>query len=476
MSPARLRTRVAVVVVVGALLVATGVALLLSNTLELRRDTQATTRSDNYLVRVLNVEGLVVDVETGLRGFVITDRPVFLEPLHRAQTELPAAESALRRAAAANHADEHRSEALIASVRSYVAGYVVPLLATARRDPGAARSLALTLEGKRLVDSIRAQTAALQGSVSASELERQLAAHGAADRSITEAIVVLVVLTLLTIALGVILGRVAVERDRARQRSQAASETLQRGIVPAALPAIPGCELAVRFLPNSDLVGGDFYDAFQTSPQSWALIIGDVAGKGVSAAALTSMARWTLRGLLEWGATPAEALRMLNDTILRQELDRRFVTAACLQFSQRDGRLAMTVVCAGHPPPILVPAHGPPRALESHGTLLGVLAEIELNPVNAELGEGDAIVAYTDGVTDQGPEEGIPPEQALAGRPPGADAEALADALERLSRVSAGPYRDDVAILALRFVDPAANASGGGARARSGESGSTIGV
>ena len=463
-------------VVVGALLVATGVALLLSNTLELRRDAQATTRSDDYVARVVDLESLVVDVETGLRGYAITDRPLFLQPLRRAQDELPAAEMELRRAVAINHVYQRQSEALIASVRAYLGGYVLPLLATARRDPAAARSLAETLQGKRLVDTIRAQTAALQGSLSARELSRQQAARRAADRSITEAIVVLVVLTLLTITLGVILGRLAVERDRARQRSEAASETLQRGILPAGLPAIPGCELAVRFVPNSDLVGGDFYDAFQTSPHSWALIIGDVAGKGVAAAALTSMARWTLRGLLEWGADPAEALRMLNDTILRQELDRRFVTAACMQLSRADGGLAVTVACAGHPPPILVPAKGTPRALESHGTLLGALASIELHTVEVELAEGDGIVAYTDGVTDQGPQEGIPPAQALAGGAPDADAEALADALERLSRASAGPYRDDVAILALRFVGGAEGEPDRPAQAHSGESGSAIGV
>ena len=449
---AGLRNRVALLVGAGALLVAIGVALLLANTLGLRRDAEATTRSDDYLVRVLDVERLVVDVETGLRGYVITSRPLFLEPLFRAGTELPGAEQALLRAAAANHADVSQSQALIGAVRNYGAGYVLPLLGTARRDPAAARTFAVTLQGKRLVDEIRARTAALQLDVSRREAARQRDAHDAADRSITEAIVALVVLTLLTLVLGVILGRVAVERDRARARSEATSDTLQRGILPSALPVIPGCEVAARFVPNSGLVGGDFYDAFQTGPDSWALIIGDVSGKGVPAAALTSMSRWTLRSLLEWGASPAEALRMLNDTLMRQELDRRFVTAACMQLSETDGGLSVTVACAGHPPPIVVPAQGAPRALASSGTLLGVLPGIELQPAHARLTEGDGIIAYTDGVTDQGPEEGRPPEEALADRPADASAEKLVDVLEDLSRSSQGPYRDDVAILALRFV------------------------
>ncbi len=211
----RLRSRVALVVVAGALLVATGVALLLANTVGLRGDAEASRRSDDYLVRVIEVERLVVDVETGLRGYVITGRPQFLQPLYRAGTELPEAERELERAAAANHADVHQSQELIAAVRSYGAGYVVPLLGAAHRDAAHERSLAVTLRGKRLVDAIRARTAALQLDVSRREAARQRDAHNAADRSITEAIVALVMLTLLTLVLGVILGRLAVERDRA---------------------------------------------------------------------------------------------------------------------------------------------------------------------------------------------------------------------------------------------------------------------
>ena len=86
----------------------------------------------------------------------------------------------------------------------------------------------------------------------------------------------------------------AVEREVARERSDAISETLQQSLLPSGLPAIPRCELAARFIPNSGLVGGDFYDAFETPNDTWALVIGDVSGKGAPAAALTAMARWTL--------------------------------------------------------------------------------------------------------------------------------------------------------------------------------------
>jgi len=440
------------VVAAGALLVAVGVALLLSNTVELRSDSEGTTRSENYLLRVVDVERSVVDVETGLRGYVITGRPLFLQPLYGARAGLPAAERALREAAVANHAYEHGSDALIASVGRYLEGYVVPLLARSQHDLAGARSSAVTLEGKRLVDGIRDEAASLERGLSGSEAARQNAAHDATDRSITEAIVVLVVLTLLTVATGTLIGRVAVEREVAREHSDATSETLQQSLLPSCLPSIPRCELAARFIPNSGLVGGDFYDAFETPNGTWTLIIGDVSGKGAPAAALTAMARWTLRSLLESGASPVEALRVLNSTMIGQSLERRFVTVACMRLREQDGRLQVTVACAGHPPPILVPTAGAPHPVGAEGTLLGVLPAIELQPAEVELAPGDGIVAFTDGITDQGPQEGPPPEQALAGHPGHGNADSLADALQRLSEVYAGPYRDDIAILALRYV------------------------
>ena len=449
---ARLRTRIAAVVAAGALLVAVGVALLLSNTLELRDDSEATTRSDNYLLRVVDVERSVVDVETGLRGYVITGRPLFLQPLYRARAALPGEERALRQAAIASNADEPASEALIASVRNYLRGYVLPLAASSAHDPAGARSFAVTLEGKKLVDAIRARAASLERVLSSREAARQSSDHEATDRSITEAIVVLVVLTLLTAVTGTLLGRVAVEREVARERSDATSETLQQSLLPSGLPAIPRCELAARFIPNSGLVGGDFYDAFETPDDTWALVIGDVSGKGAPAAALTAMARWTLRSVLESGASPVEALGLLNSTMIGQSLERRFVTVACMQLREADGHLHVTVACAGHPAPILVPAAGTPRPLAATGTLLGVLPAIEQHPVAVELAPGDGIVAFTDGITDQGPQEGPPPEQALAGHPADGNADSLADALQRLSEAYAGPYRDDIAILALRYV------------------------
>ena len=127
----------------------------------------------------------------------------------------------------------------------------------------------------------------------------------------------------------------------------------------------PGCDLAVRFHPAqaAELVGGDFYDAFAVSDGRWAIIVGDVCGKGAEAAAMTAMARWTLRSLASWAVGPDEALRFLNRAMLGEDLEGRFITVAYLLLTVENGTAQVSLACAGHPPPILVPAAGDPRLL-----------------------------------------------------------------------------------------------------------------
>ncbi len=217
---------------VGALLVAGGVTLLLVNTIDLRNGTQATNRDNLYLGRVTGVERLVVDMETGLRGDVITGRSLFLQPLYRARARLPGAISGLREAAARDHAYQRQTNALIAAVRSYMSLYVQQVLGLTMHDLRAARSFSVTLEGKDLVDGIRAQVAHLEGLLSASQARRQRAARDTATRSIAESILVLGLLTLLTLALGGYLGRLVVQREGARDRSEETTRILQESILP----------------------------------------------------------------------------------------------------------------------------------------------------------------------------------------------------------------------------------------------------
>jgi serine phosphatase RsbU (regulator of sigma subunit) len=451
-SRRRLLVRISLLVAVGAALVAGGVALLLGNTAALRSSAQSSNRTDAYLLRVVNVERLVVDAETGLRGEVITGRRLFLQPLYRAQTELPAATRALEESVLATRVYRSQAEALMSAVTAYMSGYLPRVVGLAESDLRRSQSFAVTLQGKYLVDAVRTQAGRLEQLLSTSQSARQRSAHSTATTSIDDAIAVLVLLTLLTVALGGYLGRLVVDRERASERIQATARTLQESILPPSVPPIAGCELAVRFIPGKGPVSGDFYDVLKVEPDTWAVLIGDVCGKGAPAAAATAMARWTLRSSLSRGDTPSEALRLLNDVMLGNQPDDRFITAACLKLCVEPGLLTIDIVCAGHPAPVLVPAEGLPSALSVRGDLLGVMPDVRLETTVVQLRPGDALVAYTDGVTDQGSEVRLSPEQALRERSPGSSAEELAGILEDLSRSPIGRHPDDIAIVALRFV------------------------
>src|ERR1700759_5009452 len=114
------------------------------------------------------------------------------------------------------------------------------------------------------------------------------------------------------------------------------------------------------------------------------------------------MARWTLRSLASWAAAPDEALRFLNSALLGEGLEGRFVTVAYLLLTLDTGTAHVSVACAGHPPPLLVPPAGDPRAIPSRGTVLGIWPDIRLQTTELALGRGDTILLYTDGVSDPG--------------------------------------------------------------------------
>jgi serine phosphatase RsbU (regulator of sigma subunit) len=451
----RLPARIVLVVAAGAALVALGVTLLLVNTVKLHQSADATGRSDDYLVAVINLERLVVDAETGLRGYVITGRSLFLQPTHDAQQGYGNAKAALSRAATADGAFLGEVKALEGATDAYMTGYLPKTLTLAAHDRSASRGYAITLEGKQMVDSVRARTATLERLVSARERARQDTAKTEASRSTVEAILVLILLTADTLLVGVFLGYLAISRERARRRSEGTVEVLRQSLLPTSLPAIPGCELAVRFHPAqaAELVGGDFYDAFAVSDGRWAIVVGDVCGKGAEAAAVTAMARWTLRSLASWSVGPDEALRFLNRAMLGEDLDGRFITLAYLLLTVENGTARVSLACAGHPPPILVPSAGDPRLLPSRGTLLGVWPDIRLQTTELALEHGDTILLYTDGISDSGPGPERQPEKAFRARARGAGAEELAETLERYGTHPREPQRDDIAIVAVQFTD-----------------------
>jgi PAS domain S-box-containing protein len=235
----------------------------------------------------------------------------------------------------------------------------------------------------------------------------------------------------------------------------ALARTLQESLLPRALPAIGGLEAEARYLPGAEgtLVGGDLYDLFAVG-DDWALVVGDVCGKGPEAAALTALVRYTVRAEAAHHASPAGVLRLLNDAILRQDVGGRFCTVLHGRARVTANGARLVLASAGHPPPLVLRADGTVEAVPASGILLGVMEEVEPVDMPVELRSGDAIVCFTDGVTEARGAHGMFGEERLAavlakGRGEGAGA--LADRVVRAVKGYKGVAAlDDLALLVLR--------------------------
>jgi CheY-like chemotaxis protein len=194
-------------------------------------------------------------------------------------------------------------------------------------------------------------------------------------------------------------AELARERERIFRRERLISTTLQQALVQPLLPTIPGLWLSARYaLADADVaVGGDWFDAIRTADGVW-LAIGDIAGHGVAAAAKAVQLRHNLRLLAEEGYGPAEAMSRLGDLLTAGELiETASVTIAAIDVSLT----AALMVCAGHPPAILISADGRTRAIqEVHGPVLGYPGGRH-EAVSVPLAEGDTLVLYTDGLVER---------------------------------------------------------------------------
>jgi PAS domain S-box-containing protein len=233
--------------------------------------------------------------------------------------------------------------------------------------------------------------------------------------------------------------------------------TLQRGLRPPELLAPPGFAVATHYDAAGAFneVGGDFYDAFTTA-DGWMLVIGDVAGHGAEAAALTALARYTLRSAGQLTRDPARAMHQLNAT-LRDLPQLSLCTTVCAHVRARDGtgEARVTLANCGHPRPLLV-RDGELKELGCVGPMAGALDEGVWDCTEVVLQAGDTLVLYTDGVLDTvGAEDrfGERRLRAALGAAGTAEPEALVEALAAaLEAFRQGPQRDDTAIAAVRFT------------------------
>ena len=269
--------------------------------------------------------------------------------------------------------------------------------------------------------------------------------------------------------LGVAAGQVAaaVERSQlfaaeraARQQlaenilaAHAVSRTLQRSLLPRALADVEGVSVAARYLPGSveAQVGGDWYDVVATD-SAVSVVIGDVMGHSIAAAALMGQLRTGLHAFLSEGhqidAAVARANRLLAD------LDPHVIATCCVvQLDRVQGQL--NVVRAGHPAPLLARAGGSTAEIDSRvGPPLGVLADAVWPVTTVPVGSGDRLVLYSDGLVETREADisvGIAAVRDVLAATVRRDAEATADAI--LERFRDRVLTDDVALLVCDCLD-----------------------
>jgi hypothetical protein len=251
------------------------------------------------------------------------------------------------------------------------------------------------------------------------------------------------------------LASVAIANARLYEREHTIAHTLQRSLRPGALPNVAGISAAVRFRPAGEGVelGGDFYDIFRGRGDCWAALIGDVQGKGPDAAAVTALARHTMRAAAAYEDSPSRVLALLHHALCEQNGD-RFITVAYALMRVAGAGIRLDLACGGHPLPLVVHADGAVEPVGKLGTLLGTDIAPQLSDVQVELGQGDLFVLYTDGVTEVrrrrrevfGLRELTDLLQGCGGLPPDAVAARVEEAVIAASE---GRLRDDVAILVL---------------------------
>ena len=234
------------------------------------------------------------------------------------------------------------------------------------------------------------------------------------------------------------------------------ARTLQRSLLPRELPVVDGVEVQALYQPSNIShagVGGDFYDVFEVGQDAWGVMVGDVCGKGVEAAALTGIARHTLRASGTAGGSPMDALENLNRVMLREDGE-RFCTVAFARLARNGSGFNLRVVCGGHPAPMVVRTDGTVEPVGAPGSLLGVFEEVAFEERSTSLVPGDLAVFYTDGLID--PRAAEPLDEGglarLVGACAGRTAAETVDEIRRAVSDPAAQTSDDTCVLGLRVT------------------------
>ena len=252
--------------------------------------------------------------------------------------------------------------------------------------------------------------------------------------------------------------RASHEAEQERERLRRINATLQTTLLPPALPDVPGLQIAAHYhIASPDEVGGDFYDLFPLAEGTWGVFLGDVCGKGASAAAVTSLARYTMRAAAVHATEPAAVLEQLNTALLNEQHGWApiFCTVifGLLTGDNHEG-FRLTLASGGHPPALLTRADGTARYLPTPGgQLIGALPHATIETTTVELVPGDTLLLYTDGITEaRTTNDNRYGEQALLDLTrtlTPATATATVEAIRRLLDDLGDGLDDDAAVLAI---------------------------
>jgi serine phosphatase RsbU (regulator of sigma subunit) len=250
-------------------------------------------------------------------------------------------------------------------------------------------------------------------------------------------------------------GQAALAIDNARlyQQQKDFADAMQRALLPQVRPPVAGIDIGEVYAPSAHVeVGGDLYDYLALEDGRLAVVLGDVTGHGIDAAADMAMAKYVFRSLAREHPQPADFLAAANEVVVGEIAPGKFITMLYLLIDPESGEIGCA--CAGHPPPRLVDAAGNVRSIEARGLALGVDPGETYEAVGAQLEAGGSVVLYTDGVIEArraGELYGVERLDALLARRYMRSAEDIAGSVIHSARgFTGGELSDDCAVVVLK--------------------------
>jgi len=412
---------------------------------------QAFARHDQYESATIELQVLrqrQLEEDTGLRGYISTGQPVFLEPYDAAQAVYTRTFVQLQRSVTTLNIPEASPLLLDLNERHDV--WVKQVAEPLRQHPTAPDTVAKLEVGKVLLDKSDDDYTAL------SSLFEDRAA-----RTVTESSSLLLRAAIITASLILLFGLAALVADTYRSRTQmelvrerAVTDTLQRAFL-SGWDMLPHMRVGTAYVSSTReaTVGGDLFDVLRLDDHRSMLLVADVSGKGLSAAVETALVKYSIRTLAETETDPGVILARFNKTFLRSVADPgAFVSVFLGILDDRD--LTLRYASAGHGS-VFLRTGNRVSALPATGPLIGLEDTEQFSVGIVELSVGDILVLATDGLTEARDESGVVLGDELAVRWIGrgnSDPQRLADEIvARLRRYGGGRISDDLALLVIRM-------------------------